>query len=329
MYISDFIFEVFKVVFPILISLLLFYFSNKKAKQANREATNANCLAKKALKASEEANDIAREHLNHIVKETKRTQEENYNKGRPQIDLKSIWFDTDEVDIYVGSNVLDWGAAKAIDGAEYGHDFTKIVKSPDRLLMNTRLPHNGKQYMFLNLLPPNIKDLKDVILVFGALKLVIDIGDENTIKEFKIEKSYSMKSEDEHFGNGLKINFRYPKPKHPLLEIPIAYACVNGTDISMHLGNIYYHWRKSKLSGTRTSFNLLEEEFRHLADTFISFIETGYVIKCTTYHPEEYEYTIFLEKKDGKLCEHVIEDTADLFNTLVAGKEHIVQHAID
>jgi len=331
--ITEFIWNALKLAIPVIISLILFYFSNGKAKKANELAEKAieksgtaNDISLEAIKRADTANDIAQKKFALLEDERK----ERYKEGRPRVELKSMLFDTDEVDVYGGSNVL---GVKPIDGKDYetgeylGYDYTDIIKSPDRLKHSTRLSHAGKNYMFINLLSPkDVKNnLNNVILAFGVLSLVIDLGG-NTVKELKIEKAYSMKSEKEHFADGLKINVKFPKPGAEL-KIPIAYACKNNTDMSVHLTNINHFKTKSEKSGKRTQVDFLE--FRNDAEKFISFVETAYVFKCTTYCGKKYDYTIYLEIVDGKLCEPIEEDGTEFFDKKIAGREHIVQYSID
>jgi len=233
MYIPELAFEIAKFAIPIVITIILFGFSHRKAKKALQEAVNANTIATDERDIMEKQLALLREEFDYKKEE-----------GRPYIELKNVMFDTDEIDIYVGSNIHGWEGAKNIEEIEIdpktkeksGYDYASVAKNPKRLYKNTLYSHKGKQYMLLNLLPPNTESLENAVLIFGVLKLVIDLKSKSAIKEFKIEKSYSVKS-GKPYGKGIQIDFNYLDPK-PTSEILIAYVFDIDSETSVYRDNI-------------------------------------------------------------------------------------------
>jgi len=351
MYILEFMTENSDIIFPIasiIVSIFVFWRTSKKAKkaldastEANNAAAESNTIAKDANTIAQDANtiamnarDIAQEKLDLTKESIRRTEERDYNEGRPRMKVKGVYFNTEYIDIYVGSNVMDWrDFAYPINGKHYKSgeklcdDYTKEITGNVRMFKNTLWEHKDKQYMLINLITSAKKtDLESSILAFGVLKLEITLGNPNAVKEFKIEKAYSIKSKMRYFGERLRINFKYQDPPS-LIQLYVAYAYKSDDNTSLFMNNICKYWKEAKDTGELISYNLLKHNPGINATEFISFTETAYVIKCTT-NKYEYLYTIVLKEKNGQLYLEEYDNTA-YFDKRVSKREHIVMYAED
>jgi len=264
-------------------------------------------------------------------------KDEKDKENRPSMTLESVIINTDDVDVYVGSN-LEYYEAKPIEGiheeTQKGYNHIDLIKESNRLEMVTllfpedhKLPSNDNTYMFINACSEiDVRDNMDnAVLVFGALNITIDLDNSN-ISELKLEKAYSMKSGNKGFGENVKFKIKMPTPK-PVFTIPIAYACMDDDNMSINLRQVN-KLRNQAIKDKKTkkiNFMVTKGE----AGKYLSFSETAYLFRCKTKDVKFYDYTLLLEKEDKKLKNAIIYPNSDEFDRRVKGREDIVKYAID
>ena len=259
-----------------------------------------------------------------------------YEENRPKMQLTGLTLNPKDVEIYVSEELLkDWvGAESIIDFIDtyipdVGKKYIDIVNDPKRLFMTSSLypndhllKDNNKMYMFINLCSKSdFPDSKsDKILVLGALNIILDV-DVNKIKEFKIDKVYSINEKGESFGAGVKLDVNFDrfldvkslsdsnksdnaedskdsKDSRIKFEMPVAYACKNGEDTSLHLKKIHdykYECDKTNEPEESSEINFLKPQIE--ASEYIGFFETAYLVKCKTSNMRKpYYYSVVLNK---------------------------------
>jgi len=234
----------------------------------------------------------------------------NYRENRPKMGLKGLSLDSKKVKIFRGKDVEGWEDTKLITNqisALRTEKYIDIVADSGRLCKSKLLyphehgiPKDENTYMFINLCSEedvlNHKD--DVILAFGVLniKLALDL---DKISKLEIHRVYSMKGERRSFNKNIKIDVMYDKLSSPL-TIPVAYACLNDTDTSLHLLGI--NELKNKRNKKKSKHNPIHFLRPHVqAGKYIGFLETAYLIKCTTHSGTPYYYSILLQKANKVL----------------------------
>ena len=292
-----------------IIALVIACFANKRSKNANdiAEGANdiaegANDIAEKANRISIQANDIAEEALK-IAKQTVDVAEDandiskrgQRNADRPDFKIKSWVLDPKKIDIYIGENV-ELDNAKPLVGVDpttkEEYDYENIVLGTCRKL--TLLSYNEKEHMLVNLCPHDIKKYIDnAVIAFGVLSMTIDF-DTSKISELVIEKTYSMMSETDSFYRDIKIDIDLPIHTSPL-EIPMAFACLNGRDSPIHLPSINKLVTSENLKDKEPINFLGDLDSRSKASRYLNFIETAYLFRYKNMNGDIYYHSIFLE----------------------------------
>jgi hypothetical protein len=236
-----------------------------------------------------------------------KTYRSNKKTKRPTMSLKGIYLSPKEVASYVGCNVSEWDCADDIVSNEkrkvknpiltsdtietekrknynYAKDY---VLHEERQWKVTVLNHDKKDYMFVNLCERDITSSKQLILMFGALKLSFEFSN-IMVDEIIVKKVFSMINDKTSFGEEQEINVRIPISETEF-DLSIAYACKDGRPTSLNLRNIYLF----SISDSKDTINFLEN--KNLAGEYINFSETGYLLQCNTIDDETYYYSLYVK----------------------------------
>jgi len=271
--------------------------ANEKAETANRLADEANRLTEKAREdahsavlESKEANRLTNE-ANKILNESHNlAKSESYSKNRPELLSFSLITIPKEIEPYIDSKIGydEWNAKDIYD---YKNELTNTPKGM------ARLSHKGKEYLFINMRPLDVK-LDKMILVFGIIHMVLEFKNIDKIGRLTIEKAYSVLDDGEKiihsFYTDMKIKWRFPNSSK--IQIPIALAYKNLDATPVHAPQII------ELEKTEEEINLTNSI--SMANKYLNFTETAYLLKCVTKDGIPYDYSIFLEKDELPLIEY-------------------------
>jgi len=269
------------------------------------------------------------------------SEKANYEAKRPRLNLTNLSIDPKNVEVYAGEHV-EWENTEPLVCPNGSYDFAKIISDEDNVKKCTRWDYNGKKYLLVNLCPANVNErIGDVVLMLGALNITIDLGSDR-ISCFRLGECFSL-VDGVSLGDEIKTNVEYITPKSPL-EMQVAYACINYKTKSLKLDNILnlknsYDASIKDVEDTQEIENLHKASIVdflnplndivkcEIADKYISFSETGYVLKCTT--NIDYDYTLYMEKKKNGLENLLIHDTIDVFVEKVNGRDIVQQSTLE
>jgi hypothetical protein len=167
-----------------------------------------------------------------------------------------------------------------------------------------------KQYLLINLCSKDT-DYESIGLVLNAGTFSLRQAENSPadIQEMKIMEAYSMMSSDEFYPFDLTFHTQMAISGSSL-SIPLAYACPHDIKPSLKLSNI------ANLATTKSTDTLDIASSKDLADLYIAFTETGYVLTCETENNEEFEYTLYLNRdaESGVLERFKITNGRELFD---------------
>jgi len=220
---------------------------------------------------------------------------------KPTLQLEEVSLILEESKTYVGKNV-PWGNEHPIE--ESGFEEQILSKGTKR--KNTTLSDGDKKYIFFNLCPEDMKDTENVVLAFDVLKVKINFIDkDNKIDELHITDAFSVLENDEPVKEMKMHQVEYLGTHKPYLEIPLVYACVYDSPVSMNLKNIYEAKVAIQDIGVENSkINFMLSRYK--AEKYMAFKETGCLIKCKTINNKTYVYSLYWEIKDGEFIPYAI-----------------------
>lgn len=234
-------------------------------------AYKAVCVSKEAKSISEQSNSIA-EEANNIANRSLNFQ------IAPEIELTKLELNPTDVKVYGGKNIAWDGKIELTDEL--------YQKIKDLALSNVLTIIDDKEYLLVNLCY-NDTPKEDIGLVLGAFTFEAEYKG-TRIAEISVDRVYSLLNQNEPFMADMILDVR-KNITQPKITLTMAYACPYNFHSSLNLANI-----ASLSKNTTDKINLLETPER--IGEIIGFMETSYLIKCTTANNDEFFYTIHIKR---------------------------------
>lgn len=228
-------------------------------------------IAYKANINSRKANNISQESMDFQIAPT-------------NIYLTKLELDPSKVKVFGGRNVAWSGKSDLTE--ELFKQITDLAYS------NILTIINGKEYLLVNLC--HKKTLKeDVALILDAFCFEAQYEGKFFINKLSVERVYSLLDLESPFKPNMKLDI-HKNVTGTTITIPIAYAYPFNSSASLNLARIAEISRE-----TKNVINLIKNPEK--AGEIIGFVETSYLIKCTTNIGKEFFYSLHMERNNNKL----------------------------
>lgn len=226
-------------------------------------------IAYKANINSRKANSIAQESMNLQI--------------APTIHFTKLEVDASKVKVFGGHHVA-WKGKNDLT-----EELFRQIK--DLAYSNTLTVINGKEYLLINLCSKNTLK-EDMALILDAFCFEAQYDSEFIINELSVERVYSLLDLESPFKPNMKLDI-HKNLTGTKITIPVAYTYPFNSSASLNLGQI------AEIShNTNAIINLVENPEK--AGEIIGFVETSYLIKCTTNIDKEFYYTLHMERNSDK-----------------------------
>lgn len=252
-------------VLPIL-SFLVSVISAMVAYKAFSVSKAAKLISQESNSIAKDANNIANRSLNFQI--------------APQIKLTKLELNPEKVKVFGGKNIAWDGKFDLTD------DLYQNIKN--LALSNILTIIDGKEYLLVNLCYSDTPK-EDIGLILGAFTFEAEYNG-TRIAEFSVDRVYSLLNPKEPFMSDMVLDVRKNITK-PKIALTMAYACPYNFPSSLNLANI-----ASLSKNTTGNINLLETPER--VGEIIGFMETSYLIKCTTATDNEFFYTLHIKRNN-------------------------------
>ena len=228
-------------------------------------------IAYKANINSRKANKIAQESMNFQI-------------APKNINFTKLELDPSKVKVFGGHNVA-WSGKDNLSKELY-EQIINLAYS------NTLTEIDGNEYLFINLCRKDTLQ-EDIALVLNAFCFEVKYSGEFLINKLSVERVYSLLDSKSPFQPNMKLNV-HKNITGTTITVPIAYAYSFTASASLNLPQI------AEISNNKENIiNLVDRPEE--AGKIIGFVETAYLIKCTTNIGKEFFFTLHMERNSNKL----------------------------